>query len=351
MEKFRQFGDGGTGVNPFVPVWSNYKAYAVVRAVKYMVMAPIAVLRLGFFMLAMCWLLVAEGVDKFVPIKFIRSPINQLLVWIGARQALVAVGILTPFCTTEQLADYRRLKLAPPKDAADLDTFDAEGGCLVICNMQSLVDVLFLAMKLCPTFVFPAADGTPVRLSVLAALSRAGARRLEQAPASPQKLAAIVEEARAKWRGPVVLFAEGTRTNGSGVLVWKPKTFEGVDFEKLPDGVALAALEYNKTGAYTPHHTVGTTFRHLFWMCMQPWHTVKGTWLCAKPTLEAIKGKPHAEQVALLRSVLTRMITGAVEVDVAADKHTEFMGYWDASQRKGYTKAQEAAQAEKKKTK
>eukprot|EP00438_Fugacium_kawagutii_P022763 Skav209806 [mRNA] locus=scaffold2415:13040:24261:+ [translate_table: standard] len=75
---------------------------------------------------------------------------------------------------SNQVADHRRLKLLPPKVNRSA-CFDASRGCLVLANMQGLTDVLYLGMKLCPVFVFPAADGSPVAYSLLGALARAAA--------------------------------------------------------------------------------------------------------------------------------------------------------------------------------
>ncbi|CAK0800563.1 unnamed protein product [Prorocentrum cordatum] len=333
--------------------------------------------------------------------------------------ALFAVGVVP---AGNCLADHRRLKIPPAKETGQV--FDARRGSLVIANQQGFTDVLYLCMKLCPTFVFPASGGEPTQVSLLGALRtgragclllphpsfcppsfsssfssllpprpppsfssssspssssssysisfpsvilpppplgvkkaascptarapsrpsprRAGARRLGMPPEHPVQLKDISEKARASWGGPVVIFPEGARTNGSCVLAWKARSFDGVAVPDKPLDAALVALEYSKTGAYTPHHTVGTAFRHVFWLCFQPWHTVRSVWLPAKDAAGATKGKPPAEQIALLRTVLARMLPGAVEVQVGADKHPEFMAYWDASQRKRYTNQKKA---------
>jgi len=185
------------------------------------------------------------------------------------------------------------------------------------------------------------------------ALRRAGGRRLAMTPENPQTLAQILEAAKSSWSGPVVLFPEGARTNGGGVLAWKPKTFQGLESFEKPKGTSLVSLEYNKGGAYTPHHTVGTAFRHVFWLCMQPYHNVTSVWLSDSDTANAVKGKSLTEATEYLRTVLVRMIPGAVELSIGAEKHQEFMAFWDASQRKGYTKASDAkakAKAPSKKT-
>lgn len=336
MEKYRVFADGGTGVNPFVPPWSNYKASLAVNFLKGLFMTPIAMLRVCIFMLAVLWLVAGQTICKFIPIGVLRRPIQKLYTFTGCAAALFGLGVVP---LGDSLADYRRLKLPPSKKASSSVPFDAGRGCLVFVNQQGLTDILYLGMKLCPTFVFAASNGAPVQFSLVGALMRASARRIGAPPSkeSAQSLAEIAANAKANWQGPVVVFAEGARTNGSGVLTWRPETFAGMESVAKPVGSAVYAMQYSKTGAYTPHHVVGTAFRHVMWLCMQPFHTVTGVWLPSDEVAAAVAGKPLQEQSGLLRTLLVRMLQGAVEVDVGAAKHVEFMGFWDASQKKGYT--------------
>mmetsp|Transcript_36330 Transcript_36330/g.67595 ORF Transcript_36330/g.67595 Transcript_36330/m.67595 type:complete len:344 (+) Transcript_36330:45-1076(+) len=338
MEKYRQFADGGTGVNPFVPLWSHHKPGLLVRCVK-LVLVPFAILRLCVFATAVLWLLVAELVCwPLSAVPAVRRPVHWLLSYAGCSLGLLGLGFWFT-AGGHKLADHRRLKLAPPKVSTSR-CYDARRGSLVISNMQGLTDVLYLGMRLCPVFVFPATDGSPIPYySVLGALQRAGARRIPAAPEKPQSLFEIAEVARAGWKGPIVVFPEGARTNGSAILAWKGKTFEGIENFEKPSGTALVALEYNKKGSYTPHHTVGTAFLHILFMCSQPFHTVNTTWLPAGDVASAINGKTRSDSMNLLRSVLTRMVAGAVEVEIVAEKHQEFLAFWEASQKKGYTKA------------
>jgi hypothetical protein len=234
------------------------------------------------------------------------------------------LGILT---TSETLADHRRLKLPAPKSGIGR-MFNAQHGALVIVNQQGLSDILYLGMRLCPVFVFPASDGTPVEHSLIGALVRAGARRQAAPAGRTETLESIAKRARSGWRGPVVVFAEGARTTGVCVLSWRPATFAGMSSFESPVGTALMSIEYSKTGAYTPHHTVGTSFRHIFWLCLQPYHTLRSVWLPASQVGPAIGGKSFEDQTALLRTLLVRMIPGAVEVEVAAPRHVDFMAMW-----------------------
>jgi 1-acyl-sn-glycerol-3-phosphate acyltransferase len=337
MEKYRQFADPGTGINPFVPPWSHYKLTIPGRAAK-MLLIPAALLRLSVFMVAMVWIALSQLVCQLLPAGIVRRPFQRILQGIGCFVALLGLGVIN---LSQDVADHRRLKLAAPKKAWGA-ALAATPGMLVFVNQQSLVDILYLGMKLSPTFVFVASDGSPVEFSLLGAIARAGARRPPAPLAKPQSLEQIACSAQSWWQ-PVVVFPEGARTNGSCVLSWKATTFAGMTSFDKPVGAAVLSMEYSKTGAYTPHHTVGTTFRHLFWICMQPYHTLRTVWLPASAVADANKDKPMPEKIAFLRTLLARMIRTdvgghAVEVEVTAAKHMDFMAFWDASKKKGYTK-------------
>lgn len=330
MEKYRQFGDGGTGVHPFTPAWSSHRTPLVLRLVKVL-FVPVALLRLLLFTVAVLWLCIAEVVGMLIPLGILRYPIYRVLSKVGCTVALLALGV---FSFSDELADHRRLKLAPPK-GPESKVFDARSGALVFVNHQGLTDVLLLGLKMSPVFVFPASDGTPVKFNLVGALVRAMSCKKEVAPAqSASSLSEIAAKAKAAWQ-QVAVFPEGSRTIGNCVLACKAKTF--ADVKDFSADTALLSIQYTKTGAYTPHHTVGSGLWHLFWLCMSLPHTAKTVWLPSRDVTSALKGKPVEEQTALLRTILVRMIKDAVEVAVTADTHLEFMAFWNDAQSKGYT--------------
>jgi len=337
MEKYRQFADKRTSVNPFVPPWSvrplSSRLYSVVAGIKFLVFSPLALLRILFFAVTVLWLMLSGLFCAFIPLGFIRYPVYRLLTYLGSFAALLSLGVLP---VGNSCADHRRLKIPAPK--ASSRTFDAQHGTLVFMNYQGLTDILFAVMALSPTFIMVSNGGEPVQVSLIKAILRAAAPTPVQKHGRHQSLTEIAIHARKNWGGPVVVFAEGARTNGTCALAWRDRTFQQVPDFATPAGTALLALEYSQTGAYTPHHTVGSMFAHLFWLCSQPWHTVRSTWLCSNDVAAAFRGKPLEEQKTLLRTLQVRMIPAAVEVDIFSDKYQEFIAYWNASRHKGYTK-------------
>lgn len=330
MEKYRQFGDGGTGVHPFTPNWSSHVTPFPLRLLK-VILVPVVLVRLLVFAVAVLWLAIAELIGMIIPIGALRYPIYRMLNKIGCTFALLALGV---FSFNDELADHRRLKLAPPKGSSS-SPFDAKSGAVIIANHQGLTDVLILGLKMSPVFVFAASDGSPVKFNIVGALIRSASCKKEPALGKMASLQEIAAQAKSCWQ-QVVVFPEGSRTTGNAVLAWKSKTFDGQD--SFSADTCIVSIQYSKTGAYTPHHTVGSMLQHLFWLCMSSHHTAKTVWLPARDVAPALKGKPMAEQVALLRTLLVRMIKDAVEVSVGAERHLEFMEFWDDAQKKGYQK-------------
>lgn len=339
MEKYRHFGDKGTGVHPFTPAWSHHKVSFPVRAAKFIVLFPVALLRLLLLVLAFVWLVLGTVICTVIPVPVLRYPVQRFFDSFGCWVALFALGFLMH---NEEVALNQRLKLPVAKGPKGTPTAGARAGSLVLCNQQCLVDVLYLCMRSSPVFVFTVSGGVPVRVGLFGALRFSSSRRPTAPRGRPVALPEVLVQAKASWQ-PVVLFPEGARTVGNCVLPFQPRAFEGVKALEGPAGCTLCALEYSRSGAYTPHHTVGGPLAHVGFMMLQPWHTLKAVWLPPAEVAAATKGKPVEEQVRFARTLLTRMLPQAVEAEVAAETHVEFMDFWDASRKKGYTQQSKKA--------
>jgi len=286
------------------------------------------------FGVALVWLALTEAVCMLIPIGLIRYPIYRFLTYVGCVVALLALGIVS---SSDELAEPRRLKL-PILAQSGRKMFDSGRGSLIFANHQGFIDVLLLGLKLSPIFVFPASDGTPVQFSLFGALRRAATCKEESAPQSTT-LEAIMAKGKSSFQS-IVVFPEGMRSIGNCVLAWKNETFKGMT--EFKSGTGILSIEYVKSNyPYTPQHTVGSMFWHAFWLCCQLPHKAAIVWLPTKDVAEAmkvLKEKPFPEHIARVRSLLTGMIPGAVEVSVGADMHLAFMACWNDSSKKGYTK-------------
>eukprot|EP00747_Dinoflagellata_sp_TGD_P181920 gnl/TRDRNA2_/TRDRNA2_35930_c0_seq1.p1 gnl/TRDRNA2_/TRDRNA2_35930_c0~~gnl/TRDRNA2_/TRDRNA2_35930_c0_seq1.p1 ORF type:complete len:350 (-),score=54.44 gnl/TRDRNA2_/TRDRNA2_35930_c0_seq1:100-1149(-) len=344
MDKYRQFEDGSTGINPFLPHWHNYHQSPVKALIKFIIMFPIAMARMLLFTIAMAILATVSSINsnKIWPIECFRRHIYVFWCWIGCGTALFAMGVL--WCE-ECLADHRKLKLVPPK--VRLGGFgDYVHGSIFYANHSSLVDVLWFGMKFCPTFfVFVSKDGNPVHYRIFEALFWATSKHGETYPGMTYGTDDTCVLSSIYHDGPVVVFPEGARTNGTALLKWRHWSFKNKISFKEPFGSSLVAFEYPKEGAYTLHHTVGGAFEHVFWCCYQPWHTMKITWLPDKDFFPAIKPyeNPHGipdvvSQIQVLRETLSRLCN-MPEVEIGAGEFLEFQTLWDMNNRQGSAKA------------
>ena len=87
---------------------------------------------------------------------------------------------------------------------------------MYVVNMQSYIDVLWLASRYAPTFARVSAQGGLTRLSTLGALGMATGTIATSAPKEGAETSTMhtLQWARSTFAGPLVLFAEGAPTNG-----------------------------------------------------------------------------------------------------------------------------------------
>eukprot|EP01006_Ploeotia_vitrea_P030610 TRINITY_DN62984_c0_g1_i2.p1 TRINITY_DN62984_c0_g1~~TRINITY_DN62984_c0_g1_i2.p1 ORF type:complete len:321 (+),score=12.06 TRINITY_DN62984_c0_g1_i2:164-1126(+) len=175
---------------------------------------------------------------------------------------------------------------------------------LIICNYSSYVDILYLAFRFAPVFAFPVVcpdeeqeDNFPIDHVEYGGLFTALARTTtkldnqlkarEQAKRSERKsskvkaagipLQELLERATKGHWGPVVLFPEGTTSNGKGILEWT-EVLHGLD-EKLCAtlGVKVVGCSYadgNKT--FSPTLPLNDSWQgHVWTMLSQVYNTLE----------------------------------------------------------------------------
>jgi len=317
MEKYRQFSDEKTALNPFVPLWSNYRM-PLGRKIVQVLGCPIVLLRLLALLLSFLYLFVVSSlVSPFQFSSSLQFFLQRLLFPVGCRLALLALGFYSIY---HDPADHRRLKIRPGQALCVTSLTSNE---VIVANYQSCVDVLYLGLFGINQFVFVNKNGVltqPISLveAIFSAGTIGGSDKLE-------KLAAL--------SGPVAVFPEGVRTTGVAIL---PFTKE------MPVTTCIAGLQYSTHGTYTAHHTVGTSVRyHLFWMIWN-WtfaQSLRVTWLPREATRKALQ-EYSGEKNAFVRTLLSRLVHRSVEVEGEwLKRHTEFVKYWNETQKKqGYGK-------------
>ena len=241
MEKYKRFADKGTGINPFTPFTPKplQTAALYLQHAKNYVIGPIVALVRLLLSVVIVVLLFIFGI--VIPkLTFWLWPISRSF----ARGAHAILGHLWLF-----VLGFYRVEVVPypfhelPKNAfaftptSPQAQFDGSAPLptnpqqlsptardLIIANHCSYIDVLYLAAKYAPLFAFPLADDTArvMYATTLSALWHSSfdrdatleGRRKPQGAISLSELLMLGK----KLHCPVVLFAEGTPTNGRALL-------------------------------------------------------------------------------------------------------------------------------------
>ncbi|CAH0518769.1 unnamed protein product [Peronospora belbahrii] len=214
-------------------------------------------------------------------------------------------------------------------------------GDVVVCNYTSFLEVLYLAKRFSPVFVL-AKEGKSDDISLvhvcglLEALYRSLAMPVSAERVKPtRKLAEVVRRAS----GPIVVLAEGVRSNGKAVLRFIPV----LQHLSVKTRVHLVAFRYEYK-SFSPSHTVGSAWSHLFWTAFHLYHTMRVTVLNANDlsmedltSARLLNSKSSKKQdnskmlstvqVEKLRSLLAAMLRTKT-VDLGPEDFVSFNNYW-----------------------
>ncbi|KAG9317566.1 hypothetical protein JVU11DRAFT_1773 [Chiua virens] len=297
MEKFSAFRDPGTGIQPFLPpvppsehhlLFSLLAPVRVTLAVlRSALVIAIAVLHL-FLVNVLCIL--------FIPVPPFRRLVEGASTVTLSRLALFVLGFL--WIPEEQVARKRGKSMDMP--------WSPKAGDIIVSNWSSWIDVLWLAYRFNPVFVFPVADemtpavppptdreaisykpgrktgtgsaaiSTPTR-NISPRMPIRGFRRMSllsmiQAtggtPWLPSSGFTSIETIRKSAQRPVVVFPECTTSNGRGLLRFA-RVFEGYNVPVKGYDVFVLCTRYNPPTVFEPSltHPIASAFNplsHLF---------------------------------------------------------------------------------------
>ncbi|CAG8436913.1 10110_t:CDS:2 [Scutellospora calospora] len=143
-------------------------------------------------------------------------------------------------------------------------------GDVIICNWTSYVEVLYLAFRFDPIFtqIYPSTN-TLRPISLWTALKLAGSYP-EVAPPSSVKtysLQELVNDATINNWGPIIIFPEGTTSNGRALLKFVP-IFKGLSLPIKDFSIHVLSIRYEYEN-FSPTYTVGNKFWHFIRLCSQ----------------------------------------------------------------------------------
>lgn len=324
MEKYRDWVDASTGLNPWPPLYKKNPNGALrIFAMTIGVLLAPARLLLFLALLLVAFLFdIAKSILGILPV--IGRLVTRVLDLLAAHLMLIAIGVW-PGCARWQ--DFtKQASRAAPADRKNQVATSPNGGDVVVCNWTSYSDVLYLAAAFSPIFAIPVADsksGAPT----LAAMSFFGALRASMGHARPttgEPLDAIV--ARGKSRGaPVVVFSEGVRTNGQCVLAMMP--FVG-KVELGANTVHMIGFKHTTTFASLPF-TAGSVWGHLFHVCRQLYSSFNVRYM-GPQCVPAYKDS-ESFSIDLTNNIAARCQMKPVK-SCAADK-AEFLDFFDSGKK------------------
>ncbi|TFL05702.1 hypothetical protein BDV98DRAFT_499855 [Pterulicium gracile] len=153
MEKFSAFRDAGTGIQPFLTPLHTSSSTTVDklwRVIGY----PLAMARTAIVLalLAVYVALVNVLCLVFIPIRPLYRGITCLFTAILTRVVLAIIGL--PWISVEQVSRKRG------RSAALNNPWTPGRGDLIVSNWVSWIDILYLAFRFDPIFVFPIAEAS-----------------------------------------------------------------------------------------------------------------------------------------------------------------------------------------------
>eukprot|EP01122_Echinamoeba_exundans_P006331 TRINITY_DN1754_c0_g1_i2.p1 TRINITY_DN1754_c0_g1~~TRINITY_DN1754_c0_g1_i2.p1 ORF type:complete len:344 (-),score=75.18 TRINITY_DN1754_c0_g1_i2:971-1972(-) len=262
MEKFVKWADEHTGIHPFLPLPSKATkdANIVMKSffyIKWFLLGSIlAAVRLPFVPLVWVLLLALDTGLRFVPMGFVRRPLQRLIESVVARLLLFLQGF---FWIDAQYVPSKRRNPTP----SGLVGGSIGSGHLIIANNVSYVDLLYLAFRYAPQFTLIDSSGSkvvPVNLhEALKALVS------NEIPTSGGvNLSELLKKSESGNLGPVVVFPEGITTNGRVLIGCQPIIDSAIDKSRVH--VLSFSYDFNE---FSPSFPAGNFLTHVWFLCGQ----------------------------------------------------------------------------------
>lgn len=318
MEKFTKWADK-SGVNPFVPSKPVLPKSTTTRVIYVGYLVIVAFIKIS---LALC-LTIIQGIIRVllssVPLIIfavvasfsgtIQSPVIKTILIGGAVTSLLPyaglpslapnllvmrlfVRILSPLilCLLGvyfklEFANFRRLgidfKGTDPNLLSSL--YDLVGGNIVIFNLTNFLEVIYLDALFHPVYVFPY-KVQDTYLCVEAGFFRAlqiSAYGTGGVPPPDVKPISDILRSSMKKNRALVLFIEGARTNGDGVLNFPVQVFEPLVSmgHTVAPPIHMAGFVYPPPSTFSPATPVGSPLTKLFWLSGTSGLTFRNTYV------------------------------------------------------------------------
>ncbi|KAL0090755.1 hypothetical protein J3Q64DRAFT_1013733 [Phycomyces blakesleeanus] len=273
MEKYSRWRDAGTGIQPFLPpvpprtessllhTMSNVVHYIVCPIQGIVKLLIVAIITLAYV------LFVPVLGTLFSPLAFAHRLWTRFFSALLLRLVLFFSGFFYIKTETISLRKGRGTNSTKPQ-------FNVCSGDIVVSNWTSYIDILYLACRWDPVFtqIFPV-ENKVCRVSLWQAIRLCGSTPImSAADAGVDKkdlwtLKELAKKAKEQHWGPVIVFPEGTPSNGRALLQFSP-IFK--DFKSTDRGIAIHGMAFKyEYSNLPPSYTVGNMFFHYASICSQ----------------------------------------------------------------------------------
>ncbi|KAI8986426.1 hypothetical protein BDB01DRAFT_785608 [Pilobolus umbonatus] len=268
MEKYSKWRDAGTGIQPFLPLMppkTDITLLATLSNIIHMIVGPI----LGLIKLLLVTVVFLVYVVIVPGLGLIWSPIPPLKrLWtsifsrILLRLGLFFVGFFYIKAETVSIRKSRQAEAIKPPSV--------NNGDVIVANWTSYIDIIYLAARYNPIFTQIYLDTTNVKPITLWEAIRLTAQIPASRPNQGDKLYTVKELsslAKKKKMGPIVIFAEGTTSNGRALLKFAP-LFKEYKQQDQVNNFRIVSFKY-EYNTMPPTYTVGNQFIHFFHLCSE----------------------------------------------------------------------------------
>ncbi|SCP05805.1 conserved Plasmodium protein, unknown function [Plasmodium ovale] len=340
MEKYREFADVSTGINPFLPVWVNRKSSLHEKFLKLLLL-PLVICRMCFIGLTIIFMFFLNGILNFMIFSCIKDFLYQIVQTIYCRLLLFYLGFLY---LDEQYANYKKIKIKCKKKKIPFIYEDY--GHIYFSNFTSFVDVLYLSFRLNPLFMIVNKNGTlsPINFFDLIKLSLQFS--IPEKNGLFKNIVQVYNYAKNKKIRTIVIFPEAMKSNGSCILLWKNEIFLNSEYIlRYKCNIITFIYENNFFSMklnqfYTSPHTVLHPFIHITLLCFNIYNKIKIVWLSEidiSESLKDIKFSNNDEFVHYLRNLMGLMKPiGGTLVNVRGDMLEKFVKYWNSTRKRIY---------------
>jgi len=342
MEKYSHWRDSGTGIQPFLPLKppkSNSALDGILYFLNtYIVGPPLAITKLILISITFIMYLIQNAIITIIPVDSIKWLLGKFFYTWEARMALFYMGF--------NWIDSQKVTLTRGRKHTKNEITKVSHGDVVVCNCQSYVEVLYFLFKFNPTFIKIYENGKVKPISFLEAIKITGSYPELKEEEGIVTLKDIIKESKEKKTGPIVVFPEGTTTNGKGLLKFLPVFKDFTPKDELV--LHVYSIKYQFYG-HNVSYTVGSKFAHLYNLCTKIHHAMTVKYLSAEESqfndIAAQADLPNSVVEGQLGAHISKLIGQVLRIrktGLSAKDKQEFLDYYNEINKKGYKNAKKS---------